>query len=129
MTDGQKIVSGALNTDQDGAVKSDTRIFAPNDVPVLYQTWARNFSRSNYELMRDRTFFKLREVILSYNFPAQFLQRSKFIHAASISLVGRNLLYFTGKETKNMDLDQFIGGASLQTPSVKSFGLNLNVTF
>lgn len=129
MTEGQKIVSGALNTDQDGNVKSDNRVFAPNDVPVLYQTWARNFSRSGYELMRDRTFFKLREVVLSYNFPAQFLQRSKFVHAASISLVGRNLFYFTGKGTQNMDLDQFIGGAGLQTPSVKSFGLNLNVTF
>ena len=129
MTDGQKIVSGALNTDQDGTVISDNRIYAPNDVPVLYQTWARNFSRSNYELMRDRTFFKLREVVLSYNFPAQFLRRTKILHAASISLVGRNLFYFTGKGTKNMDLDQFIGDAGLQTPSVKSFGLNLNVTF
>ncbi len=129
MTNGQKIVSGALNTDQDGVVISDKRVFAPNDVPVLYQTWARNYSRSNYELMRDRTFFKLREVVLSYNFPGQFLRRTKIINAASVSLVGRNLIYFTGKGTKNMDLDQFIRGAGLQTPSVKSFGLNLNVTF
>nr|WP_084406865.1 SusC/RagA family TonB-linked outer membrane protein [Pedobacter panaciterrae] len=129
MTDGQKIVSGALNTDQDGNVISDTRVFAPNDVPVLYQTWARNFSRSNYELTRDRTYIKIREIILSYNFPHQFLQKTGIMHAASISLVGRNLFYFTGKGTRNMDLDQFIGSGSLQTPSVKSFGLNLNVTF
>lgn len=129
MTNGLKIVSGALNTDQDGKVISDTRVFAPNDVPVLYQTWARNFNRSDYELTRDRTYAKLREIILSYNFPAQFLQRTKFIRTASVSLVGRNLFYFTGKGTKNMDLDQFISGASLQTPTVKSFGLNLNATF
>jgi TonB-linked SusC/RagA family outer membrane protein len=129
MTNGVKIVSGALNTDQDGKIISDTRVFAPNDVPVLYQTWARNFNRSDYELTRDRTYVKLREVVLSYNFPAQFLQRTKFIRTASVSLVGRNLLYFTGKGTKNIDLDQFISGASLQTPSVKSFGLNLNATF
>ena len=129
MTDGLKIVSGALNTDQDGNIISDTRVFAPNDVRVLYQTWARNFNRSNYELMRSRTFVKLREVVLTYTFPKSFLERSKIINAASVSVVGRNLLYFTGKGTRNMDLDQFIAGAGLQTPSVKSFGLNLNITF
>ncbi|WP_082461567.1 SusC/RagA family TonB-linked outer membrane protein [Pedobacter sp. PACM 27299] len=129
MTDGLKIVSGALNTDQDGNVISDTRVFANNDVPVLYQTWARNFNRSNHELMRSRTFVKLREVVLTYSVPASFMQRTKIVSAASLSLVGRNLLYFTGKGTRNMDLDQFISGAGLQTPSVKSFGLNLNVTF
>eukprot|EP01133_Synstelium_polycarpum_P002692 gene2692-3111_t len=129
MTDGLKIVSGALNTDQDGNVISDTRIFAANDVPVLYQTWARNFNRSNYELMRSRTYVKLREVVLTYTFSKRFLERTKIVHGASVSLVGRNLLYFTGKGTRNMDLDQFIAGGSLQTPSVKSFGLNLNVTF
>ena len=129
MTNGLKIVSGALSTDQDGKVISDTRVFAPNDVRVLYQTWARNYNRSNYELMRSRTFVKLREVVLTYTFPKNFLERTKIINAANLSLVGRNLLYFTGKGTKNMDLDQFIAGAGLQTPSVKSFGLNLNVTF
>lgn len=129
MTDGLKIVSGALNTDQDGNVISDTRTFAPNDVSVLYQSWARNYNRSNYELMRDRTFLKLREVVLTYTLPQRFLERTKILNSANVSLVGRNLLYFTGKGTKNMDLDQFISGAGLQTPSVKSFGLNLNVTF
>ncbi|WP_316753058.1 SusC/RagA family TonB-linked outer membrane protein [Pedobacter gandavensis] len=129
MTEGLKILSGALNTDQDGHMISDTRVFADNDVKVLYQTWARNFNRSNYELMRSRTFVKLREVVLTYTIPAAVLQKSKLINAASVSLVGRNLLYFTGKGTRNMDLDQFIAGAGLQTPSVKSFGVNLNITF
>lgn len=129
MTDGQMIIKGQLNTDQDGNVISDTREFGPNNVPVLWQAWARDFPRSSYELARSRTFVKLREVVISYNAPKEWLQRSKFIQTLGVSLVGRNLLYFTGKGTKNMDLDQFQGGASFQTPSVKSFGLNINATF
>lgn len=129
MSEGLKVVSGQLNTDQDGNVISDTRQFAPNDVPVLWQTWARNYYRSGDMLARSRTFVKLREVVLSYNVPKTLLDGSKFFKTASVSLVGRNLLYFTGKGTKNMDLDQFIGDASFQTPSVKSFGLNINASF
>ncbi|MEN5055752.1 SusC/RagA family TonB-linked outer membrane protein [Sphingobacterium kitahiroshimense] len=129
MSNGLKIVSGQLNTDQDGNIISDTRQFAPNDVPVLWQTWARNYYRSGAMLARSRTFVKLREVVLSYNVPKTLLDGTKFFRSASISLVGRNLLYFTGNGTKNMDLDQFIGDASFQTPSVKSFGLNINASF
>jgi len=129
MSDGLKVVSGQLNTDQDGNITSDTRKFAPNDVPVLWQTWARNYYRSGDMLARSRTFVKLREFILSYQVPTNILSGSKLFKSASVSLVGRNLLYFTGKGTKNMDLDQFIGAASFQTPSVKSFGLNINATF
>ncbi|ATP57114.1 SusC/RagA family TonB-linked outer membrane protein [Pedobacter ginsengisoli] len=130
MTNGQKIVSGQLSTDQDGNVISDTRVFAPNDKPVLWQTWARNYYQSGYQLARNRTYVKLREVVLTYNLPAKLTERTKFLQSASISLVGRNLLYFTGKGTQSMDLDQYTGNNSdFQTPSVKSFGLNLNLTF
>jgi hypothetical protein len=52
------------------------------------------------------------------------------IKNASISLVGRNLLYFA--KHKDVDIDQYAGsqGAStLQTPTTKRYGINLNVTF
>lgn len=130
MTDGVKIASGQLNTDQDGKVVSDTRKFAPNDVPVLWQTWARNFYQSGDQLARNRTYVKLREAVITYTLPAKLLERTNFIRNASFSLVGRNLLYFTGKGTRSMDLDQYTGNVSnLQTPAVKSFGLNVNLTF
>jgi hypothetical protein len=74
---------------------------------------------------------KLREVILSYNLPQSILARQKFFNAASISFVGRNLLYFArDKYARNMDLDQWTSGSTdLETPSVKSFGVNINLTF
>ncbi|MRG47308.1 SusC/RagA family TonB-linked outer membrane protein [Chitinophaga sp. SYP-B3965] len=130
MTNGQKIVSGQLSTDQDGKVITDTRKFEQNNVPVLWQTWARNFYQSGDQLARNRTYLKLREVILSCNVPSGLLKRVGSIQSASVSLVGRNLLYFTGKGTQSMDLDQYTGSVSdFQTPSVKSFGVNLNLTF
>jgi TonB-linked SusC/RagA family outer membrane protein len=130
MTDGMRIVKGQLNTDQDGVVISDTREFAPNDVPVLWQAWATNYYQSGYVAAKNRSYLKLREVVISYNLPAAILAKTKFVSAASVSLVGRNLLYITGKYTRNIDLDQFTGSAtSFQTPSVKSFGANLNLTF
>ncbi|PSL22955.1 SusC/RagA family TonB-linked outer membrane protein [Dyadobacter jiangsuensis] len=130
MTSGKRIVKGQLNTDQDGNVISDTREFTDNNVPVLWQAWATNYYQSGYIAAKNRTYVKLREVVLTYNFPAKLLSKTHFASAASLSLVGRNLLYFTGKYTKNIDLDQFTGTTtSFQTPSVKSFGANLNVTF
>lgn len=130
MTEGLKIVKGQLSTDQDGKIISDTREFAPNDIPVLWQNWATNYYQSGPITAKDRTFVKLREIVFSYNLPTSLLKNSKFLRSASVSLVGRNLLYFTGKGTKNMDLDQFTAASSdYQTPSVKSFGLNINATF
>ncbi len=130
MTNGLKIVKGQLNTDQDGKVISDTREFAPNDISVLWQNWATNYYQSGPITAKSRTFVKLREIVFSYNVPANLLKNSRFFRSASVSVVGRNLLYFTGKGTQNMDLDQFTSASSdYQTPSVKSFGLNLNATF
>jgi TonB-linked SusC/RagA family outer membrane protein len=130
MTNGLKIVKGQLNTDQDGKIISDTREFAPNDISVLWQNWATNYYQSGPITAKSRTFVNLREIVFSYNIPANLLKNSRFFRSASVSVVGRNLLYFTGKGTQNMDLDQFTSASSdYQTPSVKSFGLNLNATF
>ncbi|MDF2515166.1 MAG: SusC/RagA family TonB-linked outer membrane protein [Sphingobacterium sp.] len=130
MTEGLKIVKGQLSTDQDGKIISDTREFASNDIPVLWQNWATNYYQSGPISAKDRTFVKLREIVLSYNLPVSLLKNTGFLRSASVSIVGRNLLYFTGKGTQNMDLDQFTAASSdYQTPSVKSFGLNINATF
>ena len=71
----------------------------------------------------------LREVVIGYSLPAGLLERNKFIKNASVSLVGRNLLYFA--EKNDIDLNQYISGGSsgLQTPSTRRYGVNLNLTF
>ena len=51
---------------------------------------------------------------------------------ASISFVARNLFYFVDKKHNDVDLDQYAGSqtsSSLQSPTVKRFGFNLNLVF
>ena len=88
--------------------------------------------------MIDRSYVKLREVSFGYTFPAKMLGNNKVIKSASISLVGRNLLYFAAR--KDFDIDQFTSGFNdsnrslnkgdaLQSVTTRNFGFNLNLTF
>ncbi|KIO77903.1 hypothetical protein TH53_07100 [Pedobacter lusitanus] len=125
---GLKIVSGAAKYDPNGNLLSDTRVFAPNDYKVDYQTWAKGYKAAWQNLIIDKTFIKLREVVLTYNFPASFLKKT-FIKGASISLVGRNLYYWTKDKTFG-DLDTYsmeTGDTGLQQPSQRTYGFNINL--
>jgi len=127
--EGVKVIAGELKRDGDGNVISDTREFAQNDVPVSYFDYVQNWNaRGCYESnMFKKTFIKLREATLTYNFSQDVLRKS-FIKQASISLIGRNLLYFA--DFKYTDMDAVTGSSdALQTPSVRRWGVNLNLTF
>lgn len=80
----------------------------------------------------SKTFSKLREVSFGFDFPKAWLQKS-FIQKISASLYGRNLLYFYGdKRFKDVDLDQYNGAQAqtvLQSPTIRSYGFNLNLSF
>jgi TonB-linked SusC/RagA family outer membrane protein len=93
-----------------------------------------------------KTYAKLREVTITYNVPQKFLGNNKVIRSASISLVGRNLLYFFPEKFKDVDVDQYSQATysvqangqytsspsyltGLQTPTTRSYGFNLNLTF
>ncbi len=120
---------GKLNYDADGNVLNFGELsFLPNATKTYLQDYiSRRYSPNGGNLM-SRTYAKLREVTIGYALPQTFLSRVG-IRQASISLVGRNLLYFA--EKKDIDLDQFIGNGSsdLQTPTTRRYGLNLNLTF
>ena len=81
-------------------------------------------------------FWKLREVVLSYNVPAKLLGGGRYVKGASVSLVGRNLLMFRPKTNQWTDPEfsnttgNAIGLTSLtQTPPTRIFGFNVNLTF
>ena len=128
VTDGVVVTGGELVTDGEGKVLSDSRTFAPNTTKMYYQDYAKSYRGNTAANIIDKTFFKLREVSLTYNLPKSVLKKS-FVDNASISLIGRDLLYFS--KNKNIDLDQFLdeGSSPLQTPTVKSYGINLNFKF
>jgi hypothetical protein len=93
-----------------------------------------------------KTDAKLREVTLTYKFSPTAFGRKAFIQNATLSLVGRNLLYFFPQRYKDLDVDQYSQGvystnsngtytttpsssSGLQTPTTRSYGLNFNFSF
>ena len=127
--EGVQLAKSALNYDSDGNVLNFGELsFVPNATKTYLQDYiSRRYSPNGGNLM-SRTYAKLREVTIGYGLPQSFLSRIG-IRQASVSLVGRNLLYFA--EKKDIDLDQFIGNGSsdLQTPTTRRYGVNLNLTF
>jgi TonB-linked SusC/RagA family outer membrane protein len=106
--------------------------FAPNTQVTHVQDYVSKYYNIEEANLMSKTFAKLREVTLTYSLPASILSKT-FISKASISLVGRNLLYFYGdKRFKDVDLDQYnsvVGSTVLQSPTTRRFGVNLNLVF
>ena len=108
---------------------------------MLFKWWKnlhQELTMPNFDeyYMVDRSFVKLREVSLSYNLPAKFVNK-KLFKAVSVSLVGRNLFYFAKRQ--DFDIEQYasgfniadrsVGGTSstdLQSAVARRFGFNLN---
>ena len=85
----------------------------------------------------DGTTYRLREISLGYDLPKTLLQRTPF-GSATISVIGRNLWYFSPNIPKytNHDMDvNGYGSSNVQgveysvAPSVKRVGFNLKFTF
>ena len=78
-----------------------------------------------------KTYVKLRELTISYKIPPNTFGKNSIISNASVSLVGRNLLYFFPNRYKDLDVDQYTqdSGSGLQTPTTRSYGININFSF
>ncbi len=104
--------------------------FGPNTAPTFLQDYISFYYNTNEANLISKTFAKLREVTLTYNLPTTILNERSVVKGASISLVGRNLLYFA--KYKDLDIDQYAGSegrSSIQTPTAKRYGVNINLTF
>ncbi len=131
---GVKIVSGEIKRDADGNVLEDTRVFAPNDVPVSYQAYMLRYhdgaSKPKWQNVYDETFFKLRNLSVTYNLPAHIAGKIGMKNAA-VSLTGQNLLLWT-KEYKMSDPDKGAdndGYENLNSPSQRYLGVNFKFNF
>lgn len=125
--------NGKLNFDPvTGVITNyDQLAFAPNTTPVLLQDYLGVFYGAKENTMMSRTYAKLREVTFGYQLPKKLLEGT-FIRSANFSVVGRNLLYFINSTYNDVDVDQYSGRegtSTLQTPTTRSVGFNLNVTF
>lgn len=106
--------------------------FAPNTQTAFVQEYVSQYYNTDEANLMSKTYAKLREVTLSYTFPKKWLERS-FIQNISASLYGRNLLYFyKDPRFKDVDLDQYNSATAssvLQSPTVRSYGLNFKLSF
>ncbi len=106
--------------------------FAANGTKTYVQDYVSRVHSIPEPNMMSKSYLKLREIILGYNLPAKVLGKS-FIKNASVSFVARNILYFMkDSRFKDVDIDQYAGSQSsinLQTPTTRSYGINLNIVF
>ncbi|MFC5411414.1 SusC/RagA family TonB-linked outer membrane protein [Larkinella bovis] len=115
-----------------------------------YALWVDNYRLISENFVAPAWFIKLRDVNLSYRLPQGLLTKTKFISGASIAVYGRNLFtivdklnYYTDPEfsyqgnqspgsTATPTMNSAIGigiNSTGQTPPVRQYGVNLNITF
>ena len=113
--------------------------FKPNASKAKYiQDYVSSFFNDFEHTSVSKTYAKLREVVLTYSVPVKLLGKQSFINKIDVSLVGRNLLYFFPSKFHDIDVDQYSGRniyngnsrePNLQTPTTRSYGVNVNFVF
>lgn len=136
--DGVVVSNGiAPKFDSDGKITNMSEMqFAPNANKQFLQDWIARYYGTNEAFLISRSFAKLREISIAYQLPTQWVKKAG-MQRVVVSLTGRNLFYWA--ERKDVDVEQFVGpsagnyGAggtsSLQTPTLRRYGLNFNITF
>lgn len=129
-------VSGVSELDRPGVTLTEDGTYVTNTTPLSARDfyWS-HFNRGNEQVgIYDATFLKLREARIGYNLP-QSLVNKVGAQNIRLSLIGRNLLLFTDNphfdpETFSYDGGRIVPGVEdMATPSSRSFGFNINVTF
>lgn len=131
---GVKIVSGSVKYDTDGNVIEDTRVFAPNDIVVSYESYIGKFhdsaSRPSRQNVLDETFFKLRNLSVSYDLPKSWCEKLG-MKSGSVGVTGQNL-FLWAKDYKYADPDKGAdsnGYENLNSPSQRYIGFNIKANF
>ena len=84
----------------------------------------------------DKSFIKLREVVLSYKLPDKFTEKL-LMDSLTVSLIGRNLFIWTPESNQYIDPEVSTFGTDLQgqfgefsaNPSTRTMGFSLRATF
>ncbi len=125
---GVVVTSGSATYDNRGNILTDNRTYAPNTTAINYVAFMTNSNGDQQDhnyFYYSGTYLKLREVVFTYTLPDKWLQGTRFFTNASVSLIGNNLLLLS--RMPNVDPDA--GTDNLQTPSLRSYGLNVNLKF
>ena len=102
------------------------------DPKRYYQTVGGNNLTAYY--LYDATMIKLQELSLGYSLPKQWLEKTGFIKNASLSLIGRNLLYIYRAAPFDTELAGGTGtysggGDNFMPPAQRSLGFSVKLGF
>ena len=110
--------------------------FSENTVSITEQDYFTNYDAPVSTQLIDASYLKLREVEFSYTFPKTLIKNT-FLTNARLSFYGKNLMFWLPSENKYADPE--VNGPGLtgngqgietsQTPSSRSFGVNLQLSF
>lgn len=119
------VTSGAPSYDSHGNIVADNRTYAPNTTAVNYISFMQTTSGDmlNHYFYYSDTYLKLRELAITYTIPSRLVR--KVFSSATVSLIGNNL--FILSKMPNVDPDA--AADNLQTPSIRSLGVNFNAKF
>ena len=123
------MINGVIET-APGEYEPVNRQLTGGEVPRYYE---KLFFDASENWVYDASFIKLRQVVLTYNLPYDWLSRWS-INNASISFVGRNLAVLY-RSTPNIDPESSYSSSNGQgldmfgLPVTRTYGFNLNVKF
>ena len=115
-----------------------TVTYVPNTTPVDIEHQDDYYSATalNRETVIDKSFIKLREVVIGYDFPRKLLGNAP-IQSLSFSVIGRNLFLWTPKSNQYIDPETSTFGTDLRgqfgefssNPSTRSIGFSVKANF
>jgi hypothetical protein len=116
-----------------------TQSGAPNDIAIssekLWNLLGGVGAPVGEAFVRDASNIRLRELVFGYSLPGNILAKTSFIKSAKISLVGRNLFFFSNN-AKYVDPEIVTdisniseGRESLALPTTRTYGVSLNFSF
>jgi TonB-linked SusC/RagA family outer membrane protein len=139
-------------------LNADGKTSTPNTTVQVrepeYALWVNNYRLISENFVSNAWFLKLRDVNLSYTVPQSVVAKTKIFSAISISVYGRNLFtivdklnYFTDPEFSSLGSATAVTGNNIgnlgntssgnglgintttQTPPVRQYGMNINISF
>jgi TonB-linked SusC/RagA family outer membrane protein len=117
-------------------IENSDGTFSPNTNSITEQDFYTNYDAPVITHLIDASYLKFREVELSYTLPANMIE-NLFLTDARVAVYGKNLFFWLPEENKYVDPE--VNGPALtgnaqgidttQTPTSRSFGINLQLSF
>lgn len=118
----------------DGSITYQKNNTITTDIVSYYSTYKAN--RYNFEeYIYDNSFFKLKELTVSYNFPKKLMEKTKVIQGITVSAYATNLFCITNYPFYDPEVTGYVGSntkrgiESGSLPMTRSFGANIKIRF